>query len=109
MFMSDMLLSVSCITYNHLERYIRDAIMKGFLITKTNFRYRILIPWWRFNLDDTANIIREYEKKKFPDLIKLFIKRKSNGLKVSALELNIIWKSKGNTLLWRDDYWTDHL
>jgi len=59
MFMSDMLLSVSCITYNH-ERYIRDAI-EGFLMQKTNFRYEILIHD-DASTDDTANIIREYEK-----------------------------------------------
>jgi len=106
MFMSDMLLSVSCITYNH-ERYIRDAI-EGFLMQKTNFRYEILIHD-DASTDDTANIIREYEKK-FPDLIKPIYQKEnqwSKGVSV-GVEYNLK-RAKGKyiALCEGDDYWTD--
>lgn len=56
---NDIMVSICCITYNH-ERYIKDAI-EGFLMQKTNFKYEILI-YDDASTDDTANIIREYEK-----------------------------------------------
>jgi len=56
---NDIMVSICCITYNH-ERYIKDAI-EGFLMQKTNFKYEILIHD-DASTDDTANIIREYEK-----------------------------------------------
>ena len=62
----DILVSISCITYNH-EKYIRDAL-EGFLMQKTDFKYEILIHD-DASTDNTAKIIREYEEK-YPDLIK---------------------------------------
>jgi len=100
------MVSICCITYNH-ERYIRDAI-EGFLMQKTNFRYEILIHD-DASTDDTANIIREYEKK-FPDLIKPIYQKEnqwSKGVSV-GVEYNLK-RAKGKyiALCEGDDYWTD--
>ena len=64
--MNNVMVSISCITYNH-EKYISDAI-ESFLMQKTNFNFEILIHD-DASTDRTADIIREYEKK-YPDLIK---------------------------------------
>lgn len=103
---NDIMVSICCITYNH-ERYIRDAI-EGFLMQKTNFRYEILIHD-DASTDDTANIIREYEKT-FPDLIKPIYQKEnqwSKGVKV-GIEYNLK-RAKGKyiALCEGDDYWTD--
>lgn len=72
--MEDIMVSICCITYNQ-EQYIRDAI-EGFLMQKTNFKYEIIIRD-DASTDNTANIIKEYEKK-YPDIIKP-IYEKVNG------------------------------
>jgi len=61
-----MKVSICCITYNH-GKYIRKAI-DSFLVQKRNFDIEILIND-DASTDDTADIIREYEKK-YPDIIK---------------------------------------
>jgi len=61
----DIMVSVVCLAYNH-ERYIRKAL-ESFVMQVTNFRYEIIIHD-DASTDNTANIIREYEKK-YPDLI----------------------------------------
>lgn len=58
--MDDILVSISCITYNH-EKFIVDAI-EGFLMQKTNFNYEILIHD-DASTDRTTDIIREYQRK----------------------------------------------
>lgn len=64
--MDDILVSISCITYNH-EKYIADAI-ESFLMQKTNFKYEILIHD-DASTDRTVEIIEKY-RKKYPDIIK---------------------------------------
>lgn len=59
-------ISIVCMAYNH-ESYIRDAI-EGFLMQETNFGFEIIIHD-DASTDNTANIIREYEKF-YPKLIK---------------------------------------
>ena len=82
--MDEILVSISCLTYNH-EPYIADAI-ESFLMQKTNFKYEILIHD-DASTDRTAEIIREYEKNILM-LLSQFIKRKINiqkGLKLEHL------------------------
>jgi len=103
---NDIMVSICCITYNH-ERYIKDAI-EGFLMQKTNFKYEILI-YDDASTDDTANIIREYEKR-FPGLIKPIYQEEnqySKGVKVD-MEYNLK-RAKGKyiALCEGDDYWTN--
>ena len=59
-----MKVSICCITYNH-GKYIRKAI-DSFLAQKRNFDIEILIND-DASTDDTADIIREYEKQ-YPDI-----------------------------------------
>ncbi len=59
------LVSISCITYNHIE-YIRDCL-DGFVNQKTDFDYEVLIHD-DASTDGTTEIIHEYENK-YPDII----------------------------------------
>ena len=63
---NNIMVSISCLTYNH-EPYIREAI-ESFLNQKTTFPFEILIHD-DASTDKTAEIIREYELKN-PHLIK---------------------------------------
>ena len=56
----NMKVSICCITYNH-GKYIRKAI-DSFLVQKRNFDIEILIND-DASTDDTADIIREYERQ----------------------------------------------
>ncbi|MDC7226166.1 MAG: glycosyltransferase [Spirochaetales bacterium] len=60
------LVSISCITYNH-EAYIEDALI-GFLKQETDFPFEIIIHD-DASTDQTAEIIRNYEKK-YPKIVK---------------------------------------
>ena len=63
---NDILVSVICNAYNH-EKYIAEAL-EGFVMQKTSFQYEVLVHD-DASTDNTAQIIREYEKK-YPNLIK---------------------------------------
>ena len=62
----EIMVSVFCTAYNH-GKYIRDCL-EGFVKQKTNFKFEVLIND-DASTDNTASIIREYEKK-YPDIIK---------------------------------------
>ena len=103
--MDKIMVSICCITYNH-EKYIAEAI-ESFLMQKTDFRFEILIHD-DASTDNTAKIIREYEKK-YPDIIKSIYQVKnqySQGKKISS---NNYDRSKGKytAICEGDDYWTD--
>lgn len=101
----NLLVSISCITYNH-ENYIADTI-ESFLMQKTNFKFEILIHD-DASTDKTAEIIKEYEKK-YPDIIKPIYQTEnqySKGADVSFInEKRAIGKYVA--LCEGDDYWTD--
>ena len=76
------LVSISCITYNH-ENYIAEAI-ESFLMQETDFPFEVLIHD-DCSTDNTAAIIREYEKK-YPNIIKPIYQEEnqySKGIKIS--------------------------
>lgn len=96
--------SICCITYNH-EKYIEDAI-KGFLIQETDFPFEILIHD-DASTDNTAKIIREYEKK-YPKLIKPIYQTEnqwSKGIRISATFIFPLAKGDYIALCEGDDYW----
>lgn len=98
--------SISCITYNH-ESYIRQAI-EGFLMQKTNFPVEILIHD-DASTDNTANIIREYEKK-YPDTIKpIYQTENQYSRKDGTIGRLQRGRAKGKyyAMCEGDDYWTD--
>lgn len=74
---NNILVSISCITYNHAP-YIRDCI-EGFLMQKTNFLFEILIHD-DASIDGTTEIIREYELK-YPDIIKPLYETENQWIK----------------------------
>ena len=69
----EILVSVSCITFNH-ENYIARAL-DSFLMQKTNFNFEILV-YDDASTDRTQEIIREYEKK-YPDRIKPYYQKEN--------------------------------
>jgi glycosyltransferase involved in cell wall biosynthesis len=101
------LVSICCITYNH-EKYIRETI-EGFLIQKTKFPIEIIIHD-DASADNTANIIREYEKK-FPHLITAIYQKEnqySKGVRSITVKFTFpIARGKYIALCEGDDYWTD--
>ena len=106
--MSTVLVSICCLTYNHVS-YIKDAL-EGFVKQKTNFNYEI----WIFDdasTDGTSEIIQEY-KKAYPDIIKTYIAEQNtwmnkdrkeffHRLEIENLQGKYIAYCEG------DDYWTD--
>ncbi|OAD20318.1 glycosyl transferase family 2 [Candidatus Thiomargarita nelsonii] len=101
------LVSVSCITYNH-ELYIQEAI-DSFLMQETDFPFEVLIHD-DASTDNTATLIREYEKK-YPDIIKPIYQTEnqySKGVRMISIKFNFT-RAKGKyiALCEGDDYWTD--
>lgn len=99
------LVSISCITYNHAS-YIEDAL-KGFLIQETNFAFEILIHD-DASTDQTANIIREYEKR-YPKIIKPIYQIENKYSQGIAISPNFNYpRAQGDyiAVCEGDDYWT---
>jgi glycosyltransferase involved in cell wall biosynthesis len=106
---SDILVSISCITYNHSD-YIRKAI-DGFLMQKTDFRFEILIHD-DCSTDGTTEIIKEYERD-YPDLIFPIYEQENQFSKGGPIG-SAVWnvpraRGKYIALCEGDDYWVDPL
>lgn len=100
------LVSISCITYNHVN-FIRDAI-EGFLMQETTFPVEILIHD-DASTDGTVDIIREYAEK-YPHLFKPIYQTEnqySKGVKISSTYNFPRAQGKYIALCEGDDYWTD--
>lgn len=105
---NEILVSISCITYNHAP-YIRECL-DGFMMQKTNFAFEVLIHD-DASTDGTADIIREYEAK-YPDVIKPIYEEENQwvkGRRGSAVFNFPRAKGKYIALCEGDDYWTDPL
>ena len=79
------ILAIRCLAYNH-ERTIRQCL-EGFVNQKTKYRFDVIVHD-DASTDNTASIIREYEKK-YPDIIKP-IYEKENHTNVTANSYGII-------------------
>lgn len=103
------LVSICCITYNHVN-YIRDAI-EGFLIQKTSFPFEIIIHD-DASTDGTVEIIEEYANK-YPDLFVKILQKENQwskgGGSIFARFVFPIARGKYIALCEGDDYWTDSL
>jgi glycosyltransferase involved in cell wall biosynthesis len=103
---SKILVSISCLAFNH-EPYIRDAI-EGFLNQKTSFNFEVLIHD-DASTDNTAKIIREYEGK-YPDVIRPIYQEENQYSKrdgtIGRLQRS---RAKGEyyAICEGDDYWID--
>lgn len=107
--MQDILVSISCTTFNH-ERFIRECL-DGFLMQKCNFKFEVLIHD-DASTDNTIEIIHEYQLK-FPEIIKPYI-QKENQWSKGVRGMNAIYnysraKGKYIAMCEGDDYWTDSL
>lgn len=102
------LVSISCITYNHAP-FIRECL-DGFIMQKTNFSFEVLIHD-DASTDGTTEIIKEYEEK-YPDIIKPLYEEENQwikGRRGSAVFNFPRAKGKYIALCEGDDYWTDPL
>ncbi len=100
------MVSICCITYNH-EHFIKKAL-DGFLMQKTSFKYEILIHD-DASTDNTATIIREYEKE-YPDIVKPIYQTEnqySKGVKISNTYNYPRVQGKYIAICEGDDFWTD--
>lgn len=100
--------SIVCNTHNQ-EDYIAKAI-ESFLMQKVNFRYEILIHD-DASTDNTANIVREYEKK-YPDLIKpIYQTENQYDMWLGISNRFQYCRAVGKYIAFceGDDYWTDPL
>jgi len=105
----EIVVSISCITYNH-EPYIRECL-EGFLMQKCNFGFEVLIHD-DASTDGTADIIREYQEK-YPEIIKPILQSEnqwSKGVRMIGTTFNVP-RAQGKyiALCEGDDYWTDPL
>ena len=100
------LVSISCITYNHVN-YIQECI-DGFLSQRTDFNFEILIHDDASD-DGTAEIIKRYENK-YSDIIKP-IYQTINQYSIGNRPVNKLnfdrAKGKYIAVCEGDDYWTD--
>lgn len=103
---NDIVVSICCSVYNH-EKYLRQCI-DGFINQKTEFRFEVLIHD-DASTDESAKIIREYEKK-YPKIIKPIFQTEnqySKGIKNSWAYQYPRAKGKYIALCEGDDFWTD--
>ena len=106
--MEPIVVSVICNTHNH-EDYIAKSL-ESLLMQKVNFRYEILLHD-DASEDNTANIVREYEKK-YPDIIKPIYQTENQytkGLGISSRFQYCRVQGKYVAFCEGDDYWTDPL
>ena len=107
--MSEVLVSISCITYNH-SAYIRQCL-DGMLMQQTTFDFEILIHD-DCSTDGTDDIIREYVSK-FPQIIKPLFEEENQYQQGKPIG-TVVWnlpraKGKYIAICEGDDYWTDPL
>ena len=95
--------TVVCITYNH-EDYIEQAL-ESFVTQETSFPFQIFVGEDCGN-DRTAEIVLEYSKK-YPDLVKPFIREKNMGAQRNLIDLCRRAESKYIALCEGDDFWID--
>lgn len=74
---SQIIVTIRCAAFNH-GQYIRQTL-DGFVMQKTNFAFEAIVHD-DASTDNTADIIREYAEK-YPDIIKPFLRRKTNILR----------------------------
>jgi len=100
------LVSICCITYNHLS-YLREAI-DSFLMQETSFPFEIIVHD-DASTDGTTEIVLEYAKK-YPNIIRVIIQSQNQYSKGGLINPRFVFpKARGKfiALCEGDDYWTD--
>lgn len=103
--MSQVLVSVWLITYNH-EAYIAEAI-EGVLKQQTTFLIEIIIGE-DCSTDGTRAIVQAYQQR-YPDQIKLYLPEHNMGMVGILRPTYALCQGKYVAMLDGDDYWTDPL
>ncbi|MBI5075483.1 MAG: glycosyltransferase [Nitrospirae bacterium] len=101
--MSEPLLSVCLITYNH-AKYIREAI-DGVLMQKVNFTWELIVAD-DFSTDGTREIVLEYARN-YPAFIKLILQERNVGAAQNWMDLMAAPSGKYIAYFEGDDFWTD--
>lgn len=104
--MKEIMVTVYCLAYNH-EKYIRETL-EGFVNQKTNFKYEVIVHD-DASTDNTANIIKQYEKK-YPGIIKGLYQTENQYSKgIGIVNTYILPNIKGKyiAVCEGDDYWID--
>ncbi|GHV15374.1 glycosyl transferase [Bacteroidia bacterium] len=91
------------ITYNH-EKFIAEAI-EGVVMQKTSFPFELVIGE-DCSTDSTRAICVEYQKK-YPDIIRLRLPEKNQGMMLNWINNIESGQGKYIALCDGDDYWTD--
>ena len=101
------LVSIVSITYNH-ELYIRDCL-EGFLMQKARFPIEIIVHD-DASTDHTADILREYYKKK-PDLFHIILEKDNQFSQGKDVLIPLYEQAQGKyiAVCEGDDYWIDPL
>ncbi len=99
--MTEPLVSVNMITYNHAP-YIAQAI-EGVLRQKTNFPIELVIGE-DCSTDGTREIVSEYQKK-YPDIIRVVTSDKNVGMRKNAHRTMQASSGKYIAFCEGDDYW----
>lgn len=99
--MSEPLVSVHMITYNH-EKYLAQA-MEGAISQKTNFPFEIIIGE-DCSTDRTRDIVSSYYKK-YPQLISVITSDKNIGAIKNSSRITNACKGKYIAYCDSDDYW----
>lgn len=97
------LVSVIVLSYKHVK-YIRqclDSIMEQ----ETDFDFEVIVGDDASN-DGTKEILLEYQKK-YPEIIRLFIKEKNAGAARNAYDIRKECRGKYVANMESDDYWCD--
>lgn len=104
--MSDPLVSVWMVTYNH-EKYLAQAL-DGVLMQQANFNIEVIIGE-DCSTDGTRDVLEEYVKRN-PDIIRPVYHEQNVGGYKNAYEFTLpLCKGKYIACLEGDDYWTDPL
>ena len=104
--MSDIKITVVCITYNHVK-HIRQAL-DGFVMQKTDFPFEVIVHD-DASTDGTADIVREYAEK-YPHIIKAICQKEnvySKGISIIKEYVLPIMRGELMALCEGDDCWTD--
>ena len=97
-----MKVSIAIVTYNH-EAFIAKAL-DSVLMQRTNFEYEIVIGEDCSN-DNTRDIVSAY-KRRYPDIIQLFLNEKNLGMHENGAQVLEACKGEYIAMLDGDDYWT---
>lgn len=97
------LVSVATIAYN-VEKWLPECI-ESVLMQQTNFKVELVIGE-DCSTDSTRSIALAYQKK-YPDIIRVLLPAKNQGLTPNSVATQNACRGKYIALLDGDDYWTD--